>query len=181
MKFTPVMCNIFMHLYITENTKGVGGGKAKVKVIQKQDLCLNFIHKILLLILLSLPLFFETGFLCVALAVAVICSVDQTGLEFRHPPAFDCQVLGPKSCANKSKRKVNVLQMSRIEEQNIENKTNKRKCLERLSEAFHPGNRQVHLSLHSSKFNLSHPHLCRILPTASHQYHLQQKPHRFHS
>lgn len=44
MKFTPIMCNIIMHLYTIENTKGFGGGKAKVKVIKKQDLCLNFIY-----------------------------------------------------------------------------------------------------------------------------------------
>jgi hypothetical protein len=33
--------------------------------------------------------FFETGFLCVALA----------GLELRNPPAFASQVLGLKACA----------------------------------------------------------------------------------
>jgi hypothetical protein len=39
-------------------------------------------------------LFFETGFLCVALAV-----LDQASLELRNPPASASQVLGLKVCA----------------------------------------------------------------------------------
>jgi hypothetical protein len=42
--------------------------------------------------------FFETGFLCVALAVLEL-TVDQTGLELRNLPASASQVLGSKVCA----------------------------------------------------------------------------------
>jgi hypothetical protein len=38
-------------------------------------------------------LFFETGFLCIALAV-LEHSVDQAGLKLRNPPAFASRVLG---------------------------------------------------------------------------------------
>ena len=38
---------------------------------------------------------FETGFLCVTLAVL---ELDQGGLELRAPPASDLQVLGLKVC-----------------------------------------------------------------------------------
>ena len=41
--------------------------------------------------------FFETGFLCVALAVLVYR--DQAGLELRNPPASVSQALGLKACA----------------------------------------------------------------------------------
>jgi hypothetical protein len=41
---------------------------------------------------------FETGFLCVALAV-LEDSVDQASLELRNPPASASQVLGLKACA----------------------------------------------------------------------------------
>ncbi len=45
-------------------------------------------------------LFFETGFLCIALAVLELTlfwnSVDQAGLELRNPPASASQVLGLK-------------------------------------------------------------------------------------
>jgi hypothetical protein len=45
-------------------------------------------------------LFFETGFLCVALAVLELAHfVDQAGLELRNPPASASQVLGLKACA----------------------------------------------------------------------------------
>jgi hypothetical protein len=40
--------------------------------------------------------FFETGFLCIALAV--LDFVDHAGLELRNPPAFASQVLGLKAC-----------------------------------------------------------------------------------
>jgi hypothetical protein len=43
--------------------------------------------------------FFETGFLCVALAVLERHSVDQAGLELRNLPASASQVLGLKACA----------------------------------------------------------------------------------
>ena len=44
--------------------------------------------------------FFETGFLCVVLAVLELThSVDQAGLELRNLPASDSQVLGSKACA----------------------------------------------------------------------------------
>jgi hypothetical protein len=43
-------------------------------------------------------LFFETGFLCIALAVLELF-VDQAGLELRNPPAFASRVLGLKACA----------------------------------------------------------------------------------
>ena len=44
--------------------------------------------------------FFQTGFLCVALAVLEL-TVDQAGLELRNPPASASafQVLGLKVCA----------------------------------------------------------------------------------
>ena len=43
---------------------------------------------------------FETGFLCVALAVLefTLCFVDQAGLQLRDPPA-SATVLGLKACA----------------------------------------------------------------------------------
>jgi hypothetical protein len=40
---------------------------------------------------------FETGFLCIALAV--LDFVDQAGLELRNPPASASRVLGLKACA----------------------------------------------------------------------------------
>jgi hypothetical protein len=43
--------------------------------------------------------FFETGFLCVALAVLEL-SVDQAGLKLRNPPASASQVLELKVCAS---------------------------------------------------------------------------------
>ena len=43
-------------------------------------------------------LFFETVFLCVALAVLEL-SVDQAGLELRNSPVSASQVLGLKACA----------------------------------------------------------------------------------
>jgi hypothetical protein len=43
--------------------------------------------------------FFETGFLCVALAVLELTLLDQAGLELRNPPASASQVLGLKACA----------------------------------------------------------------------------------
>ena len=38
--------------------------------------------------------FFETGFLCVALAILELTPLDQAGLELRNPPASASQVLG---------------------------------------------------------------------------------------
>jgi hypothetical protein len=46
---------------------------------------------------LLLFLFFETGFLCVALTVQEL--IDQAGLELRNLPASASQVLGLKACA----------------------------------------------------------------------------------
>jgi hypothetical protein len=43
--------------------------------------------------------FFETGFLCIALAVLELTLVDQAGLELRNPPASASRVLGLKVCA----------------------------------------------------------------------------------
>jgi hypothetical protein len=43
--------------------------------------------------------FFETGFLCIALAVLELTFVDQAGLELRNPPASASRVLGLKACA----------------------------------------------------------------------------------
>jgi hypothetical protein len=43
--------------------------------------------------------FFETGFLCIALAVLELNSVDQAGLELRNLPASASRVLGLKECA----------------------------------------------------------------------------------
>jgi hypothetical protein len=40
--------------------------------------------------------FFETGFLCVALAILKLFLVDQAGLELRNLPASPFQVLGLK-------------------------------------------------------------------------------------
>jgi hypothetical protein len=42
--------------------------------------------------------FFETGFLCVALAVLEFNFVDQACLELRNPLASASQVLGLKAC-----------------------------------------------------------------------------------
>ena len=44
-------------------------------------------------------MFFETGFLCVALADPGTHVVDQAGLELRNLPASASQVLGLKACA----------------------------------------------------------------------------------
>jgi hypothetical protein len=41
--------------------------------------------------------FFETGFLCIALAVLGTHFVDQAGLKFRNPPASASRVLGLKA------------------------------------------------------------------------------------
>jgi hypothetical protein len=41
-------------------------------------------------------LFFETGFLCIALAILEL-TLDQDGLELRNPPASASQVLGLKA------------------------------------------------------------------------------------
>jgi hypothetical protein len=41
--------------------------------------------------------FFETGFLCIALAVLETHFVDQAGLELRNPPASASRVLGLKA------------------------------------------------------------------------------------
>jgi hypothetical protein len=60
---------------------------------------------ILLTILPALTFFFffflvfETGFLCIALAVLELTFVDQAGLELRNPPASASPVLGLKACA----------------------------------------------------------------------------------
>jgi len=43
--------------------------------------------------------FFETGFLCIALACPGTHFVDQVGLKLRNPPASASQVLGLKVCA----------------------------------------------------------------------------------
>jgi hypothetical protein len=43
--------------------------------------------------------FFETGFLCIALAVLELTFVDQAGLELRNPPASASRMLGLKACA----------------------------------------------------------------------------------
>jgi hypothetical protein len=47
--------------------------------------------------------FFETGFLCVAMAIALAVLgthfVDQAALELRNPPVSASQVLGLKVCA----------------------------------------------------------------------------------
>jgi hypothetical protein len=43
--------------------------------------------------------FFETGFLCIALAVLELTLVDQAGLELRNPPASASRVLGLKASA----------------------------------------------------------------------------------
>jgi hypothetical protein len=43
-------------------------------------------------------LFFETGFLCVVLAVLEL-TLDEAGLELRNPTASASQVLGLKACA----------------------------------------------------------------------------------
>jgi hypothetical protein len=48
---------------------------------------------------LFLFLFFETGFLCVALSCPGTHFVDQAGLKLRNPPASASQVLGLKSCS----------------------------------------------------------------------------------
>jgi hypothetical protein len=50
-------------------------------------------------------LFFETGFLSIALAVLD----DQAGLELRNPPASASQVLGLKACATTARHGVSVL------------------------------------------------------------------------
>jgi hypothetical protein len=50
-----------------------------------------------LLACLFVCLFFETGFLCIALAVLELIFVDQAGLELRNLPASASQVLGLKA------------------------------------------------------------------------------------
>jgi hypothetical protein len=47
--------------------------------------------------------FFETGFLCIALAVLELNSVDQAGLELRNSSAS--QVLGLKACATTARHR----------------------------------------------------------------------------
>jgi hypothetical protein len=42
--------------------------------------------------------FFKTGFLCVALAVLELKSVDQASLKLRNSPASASRVLGLKAC-----------------------------------------------------------------------------------
>jgi hypothetical protein len=42
--------------------------------------------------------FFETRFLCIALAPVELTFVDQAGLELRNLPASASQVLGLKAC-----------------------------------------------------------------------------------
>jgi hypothetical protein len=49
-------------------------------------------------VLVWFGLFFETGFLCIALAVLAL-SKDQAGLKLRNPPASASRVLGLKACA----------------------------------------------------------------------------------
>jgi hypothetical protein len=51
-------------------------------------------YKFLKFLFVLFCLFFETGFLCVALAVLI----DQAGLELRNLPASASQVLGLKAC-----------------------------------------------------------------------------------
>jgi hypothetical protein len=46
---------------------------------------------------------FETGFLCVALAVLEL-TVDQADFELRKPPASASQVLGLKVCATTARQ-----------------------------------------------------------------------------
>jgi hypothetical protein len=46
--------------------------------------------------------FFETGFLCIILAV--LDFVDQAGLELRNMPASASQVLESKACATTARR-----------------------------------------------------------------------------
>jgi hypothetical protein len=50
-------------------------------------------------------LFFETGFLCIALSVLEL-TVDQAGLELRNPPASASRVLGLKACATTPSQKL---------------------------------------------------------------------------
>ena len=58
--------------------------------------------------------FFETGFLCIALAVLELTFVDQAGLELRNPPASASQVLGLKVCAINARRSFAFLTLLRI-------------------------------------------------------------------
>jgi hypothetical protein len=64
--------------------KWEGGGELQLDIMYERIFCF--------------VLFFETGFLCVALAV-LDHSVDQAGLELRNPPASASQVLELKACA----------------------------------------------------------------------------------
>jgi hypothetical protein len=57
-------------------------------------------------------LFFETGFLCIALAV--LGFVDQAGLELKNPPASTSQLLGLKACATVPGRFIISLQPLRL-------------------------------------------------------------------
>ena len=50
--------------------------------------------------------FFETGFLCIALAVLELNFVDQAGLELRNPTASAARVLGLKACATTARLKI---------------------------------------------------------------------------
>jgi hypothetical protein len=61
----------------------------------------EFIWFVVVVVLFCFALFFQTGFLCVALAVHPrIQSVDQAGLELRDPPISALLVLGLKVCAS---------------------------------------------------------------------------------
>jgi hypothetical protein len=61
---------------------------------------LLFLFCFVVFLFVCFGLFFETGFLCVALAGCPgTHSVDQAGLKLRNPPASASQVLGLKVCA----------------------------------------------------------------------------------
>jgi hypothetical protein len=57
-----------------------------------------FVVVVVVVVAVVVVLFFETGFLCIALAVLGL-TLDQAGLELRNPPASASQVLGLKACA----------------------------------------------------------------------------------
>ena len=56
--------------------------------------------------------FFETGFLCIALAVLELNFVDQAGLQLRNPPAFASRVLGLKACTTTLLLTVDIISLA---------------------------------------------------------------------
>jgi hypothetical protein len=83
-----------IHLPLPPST----GIKGVPSQLASSQVCLSFFLSLSLSLSLSLFWFFETGFLCTALAVLELTFVDQAGLELRNLPASVSRVLGLKVC-----------------------------------------------------------------------------------